>query len=745
MKKLLLSILTLCSFTVAQAADEIIAIRTANTDLVLKVGPNNRLYQVYLGEKLLNLKDFQNLSWDVYAASDGSVCQRGWEVYNTGGSEEFFEPAIDITHTDGNQTTYLYYQGHEQKEIDGGTETIIRLADDKYPVYVTLHYIAYTDQDVIKAWSEISHNEKIDKKAKNVAANGCIQLRSINSTMLYFRDSQYWLTEFSSDWAREAQMSTQQLQFGKKIVDTKLGSRAAMHSHPFFEVGIGNSVSENQGKVLMGTIGWTGNWRYTLEVDNVGALRVLPGINGNASIYQLKAGEVFTTPEFIFTLSYKGTSYGSRNLQDWARKYQLRDGMGSRMSLLNNWENTYFDFDQEKLANLMKEAKTLGVDMFLLDDGWFGNGDHARNGDTAGLGDWEVNHAKLPGGVPALCDAASEAGVKFGIWIEPEMVNPKSDLFEKHPDWVIYQPNRETYYYRNQLVLDLANPEVQEYVYQIVARILTDGSVNGDSRVCYFKWDCNSPITNVYSPYCKDKQSNLYIDHVRGVYNVMRRVKDNFPDTPMMLCSGGGGRCDYEALKYFTEFWCSDDTDPVERLFIQWGFSQFFPAKAMCAHVTDWNRNASVKFRTDVASMCKLGFDIGLRHLNNDEIAYLQEAVANWHRLQPVILDGKQYRLVSPYEGNHMAVNYVNDNQQKAVLFAYDIHPRYKEPLQKVRLQGLDATRNYKVTEINLMPGQASSLAENGKVFSGDYLMKVGISAFSQDSQHSCVVELLAE
>ena len=225
----------------------------------------------------------------------------------------------------------------------------------------------------------------------------------------------------------------------------------------------------------------------------------------------------------------------------------------------------------------------------------------------------------------------------------------------------------------------------------------------------------------------------------------MRRVKDNFPNTPMMLCSGGGGRCDYEALKYFTEFWCSDDTDPVERLYIQWGFSQFFPAKAMCAHVTDWNRSASVKFRTDVASMCKLGFDIGLRHLNNDEIAYLKEAVANWHRLQPVILDGKQYRLVSPYEGNHMAVNYVNDNQQKAVLFAYDIHPRYKEPLQKVRLQGLDATRNYKVTEINLMPGHASSLAENGKVFSGDYLMKVGIGAFSQDSQHSCVVELLAE
>ena len=412
------------------------------------------------------------------------------------------------------------------------------------------------------------------------------------------------------------------------------------------------------------------------------------------------------------------------------------------MSLLNNWENTYFAFDQEKLAGLMKEAKVLGVDMFLLDDGWFGNGDHARNGDTAGLGDWEVNHQKLPQGIPALCDAAEEAGVKFGIWIEPDMINPKTDLYEKHPDWVIKQANRETYYYRNQLVLDLANPKVQDYVYSVVERILTDGSVNGDSRIAYFKWDCNSPITNVYSPYEKDQQNNLYIDHMRGVYNVMNRVKQNFPNTPMMLCSGGGGRCDYEALKYFTEFWCSDDTDPIERCYIQWGFSQFFPAKAMCAHVTDWNRNTSVKFRTDVASMCKLGFDLGLRHLNDNDIKYVQGAVANWHRLQSVILDGEQYRLVSPYETNHMAINYVSQDKKHAVLFAYDIHPRYLEPLQNVKLQGLDPKKNYRIEEINLMPGQKSRLNGNGEVFSGDYLMKIGLEAFTATRTNSRVIEI---
>ena len=290
------------------------------------------------------------------------------------------------------------------------------------------------------------------------------------------------------------------------------------------------------------------------------------------------------------------------------------------------------------------------------------------------------------------------------------------------------------------MVLDLSNPEVQDYVFGVVDRIMTE---NPD--IAYFKWDCNSPITNVYSPYLKEKQSQLYVDHVRGVYNVFQRVKEKYPNLPMMLCSGGGARCDYEALKYFTEFWCSDNTDPVERLFIQWGFSQFFPTKAMCAHVTSWNKRASIKFRTDVAMMCKLGFDIGLKELAPDELAYCQNAVANYKRLKPVILDGDFYRLVSPYETNHMAVNYVSKDRQMAVLFAYDIHPRYAEKMENVRLQGLDPDRNYKVEETNLLPGARSSLSANGKVYSGDYLMKVGLSVFTTGQMRSRVVRLTAQ
>ena len=704
-----------------------VRVSTNNTDLVLKVSPKGRLYQVYFGDKLKNAADYDNLTWNTYAASDGAVSTRGHEVYAGSGNEDYFEPAVAITHADGSMTTYLYYKGVETKAIDGGTETIITLQDNKYPDTVKLHYAAYDKENVIKAWTEISHNEK-----------NPVTLWRYSSTMLYFDASKYFLTSYHSDWAREGQPETVQLTAGKKIIDTKLGTRAAMHTEPFFELGLNEPAKENEGNVVLGTIGWTGNFRFTFEVDNVGGLRVIPAINPYASDYKLRAGETFTTPEFIFTTSSTGVGQASRNLHDWARRYQVNMGMGDRLSLLNNWENTGFDFDQKSLAELMKDAKDLGVDMFLLDDGWFAN-KYPRKDDHAGLGDWDVTHSKLPEGIPGLVRDAKAAGVKFGIWVEPEMVNPKSELFEKHPDWVIQQPNRETYYYRNQLVLDISNPKVQDYVFGVVDRIMTE---NPD--VAYFKWDCNSPITNIYSPYHKANQGNTYIDHVRGIYNVMSRIKAKYPNLPMMLCSGGGGRMDYEALKYFTEFWCSDDTDPYERLYIQWSLSKFFPAKTMGSHVTNWNKKTSVKFRTDVCSSCKLGFDIDLKPLKGtDDYTFVQQAVKNWSRLKPVILDGDQYRLVSPYETAHSALNYVSKDKSHAVLFAYNLHPRYKEPrLLKVRMQGLDPQRQYTVEEINLMPGTQSTFDFNGKRFSGDYLMKVGLDVLTPDEGTSHVFEL---
>lgn len=725
MKKVFMIIAAMCMTSIMASAQKTIRVSTDKTDLVMQVSPKGRLYQVYLGDKLKNPSDYNHLKWDVYAASDGSVCQRGHEVYATSGAEDFFEPAVAVTHADGNMTTYLYYQSSEEKAISGGVETIITLKDKVYPLTVKLHYAAYPKENVIKAWSEISHKEKAP-----------VTLWRYGSTMLYFKANKYFVTNYHSDWAKEGQPETCQLTAGKKIVDTKLGTRAAMQEEPFFELGFDEPAKENEGKVMLGTIGWPGNFRFTFEVDNVGVLRVIPAINPYASNYKLKAGETFTTPEFIFAMSDNGIGEASRNLHNWARQYQVNMGMEDRLTLLNNWENTGFDFNQQSLAELMKDAKDLGVDMFLLDDGWFAN-KYPRKDDHAGLGDWEATKSKLPDGIPGLVRDAKKAGVKFGIWIEPEMVNPKSELFEKHPDWVIMQPKRDTYYYRNQLVLDISNPKVQDYVFGIVDRIMTE---NPD--VAYFKWDCNSVITNIYSPYHKENQGNFYIDHVRGIYKVLTRIHKKYPKLPMMLCSGGGGRMDYEMLKYFTEFWCSDDTDPYERLYIQWSLSKFFPAKTMGSHVTNWNKNTSVKFRTDVCSSCKLGFDIDLKSLSGDDYKFVQNAVKNYDSMKPMILEGDQYRLVSPYEGNHCAINYVSKDKQRAVLFAYDLHPRYKEPVMNVKMQGLDADKVYTVKETNLMPGKESDLECNGKQYSGDYLMKVGLNVFSQTDGTSHVLVL---
>lgn len=714
--------------TLSINAQQIIRISTDKTDLVYQVNEKNRVYQVYLGEKLLNPEDYKLLKWNVRPGNDGSMSIRGHEAYPASGGEDYFEPAVAITHADGNPTSYLYYKGSEQRGVSGGTETIIRLADDKYNDEVTLHYVAYPKENVIKMWSEITNRE-----------GKPITLWRYNSGMLYLKAGRYFLTEYHSDWAKEGQPETEELKYGKKTVDTKLGARANLLAEPFFELGLDDKPREGEGRVMLGVVGWTGNFQYTCEVDNTNSLRLIPGINPYASNYVLDNGETFTTPEFVFTLSSQGSGQASRDLHDWCRRYNLRDGMGKRMTLLNNWENTAFDFDQQKLASLMRDAKDLGVDMFLLDDGWFGN-KYPRKDDHAGLGDWEATKSKLPLGIPGMVDDAKKAGVKFGIWIEPEMVNPKSELYEKHPDWAITLPNRETYYYRNQLVLDLSNPKVQDYVFSVIDRIMAE---NPD--VAYMKWDCNSPITNIYSHYLGRRQGNLYVDYVRGLYKVFRRVNEKYPRLAMMLCSGGGGRCDYEALKHFTEFWCSDDTDPFERIYIQWSMSKFFPAKSMASHVTNWNRQTSVKFRFDVCSMVKLGFDIDLKSLSADEYKFLKNAVAEYRALEPVVLDGSQYRLISPYESSHCALNYVSQDKATAVLYTYNLHPRYGANLANVLLQGLNPSAQYKVMEIYRMPGDNSHSEYEGKSFSGDYLMKVGLNVLSADNATSHVFKLEAQ
>ncbi|MDE6344839.1 MAG: alpha-galactosidase [Muribaculaceae bacterium] len=702
--------MALASLTASADSGQIV-VQTDNTGLVFTIADNGRVYQSYLGKRLADKADYSNLTG-------------GREAYITHGMEDYFEPALHVNHSDDNPSTLLTYVSHISTPTDWGTRTVISLADKVYGDKVDLYFDAYDKCDVITTWSEITNGGKTP-----------VEIEKFASSMLHFDAPAYYLTEFSGDWATEVRSGTQELKFGKKILDTKLGSRANMHVSPFFELGLGAPVSEDHGDVLVGTLAWTGNFQFCFEVDNDGQLRVISGINPYFSRRTLKKGETFRTPDFIFTLSGNGAGEASRNLHEWARHHRVKDGTGNRMTLLNNWEATYFDFDQDKLISLIGEAKELGVDMFLLDDGWFGT-KYPRSSDHQGLGDWIEIKDKLPDGIGRLTEEAAKQGIKFGLWIEPEMVNPKSELYEKHKDWVITLPNREEYHFRNQLVLDLSNPQVQDYVYGIV-----DGLMTRYPDIAFFKWDCNSPITNIYSQYEKGHQQQLYVDHVHGLYKVLDRIKEKYPDLPMMLCSGGGGRTDYEALKYFTEFWPSDNTDPVERLFIQWGYSQVFPSKVQCAHVTTWHRQSPIKFRVNVAMMGKMGFDINLHDIGENDLAYCKQSVKEYNALKPIILDGDQYRLVSPYEGNHTATSYVSHDKKNAVLFAFDIYPRYNERMRNVKLQGLEPSATYEVEEINRPDGSKGAVSS----FSGDYLMTVGIPVFSGGKLSSRVYTLKAK
>jgi alpha-galactosidase len=714
MKKIFVALLVMAipglhTYSQSNVSSSLIRIDTKNASLIYKVDHDGRLNQAYLGKLLKNESEL-NKNHLIHPA------------YATFGTDNLFEPAIRMTHTDGNPSLELKYDSHKSEKADENTTlTSIVLKDPQYPVTVTLFIKSYAAEDIIEQWVEI-----IQKEAKPAT------IFNYASSMLHFDAEKYLLTQFHGDWAEEMKMQESELTSGIKIIDTKLGTRAHMYQTPVFMLSLNCNSDENTGELIAGTLGWSGNFRFLFEVDEKGSLRVISGINPFASEYSLVPGKTFKTPSFIFTYSAHGKGQASRNLHRWAANYGIMDGNKPRMTLLNNWETTFFDFNQEKLVSLIDDTKKMGLDMFLLDDGWFAN-KYPRNNDNAGLGDWQENKAKLPDGLGYLVKQADSKGVKFGIWIEPEMVNPKSELYEKHPDWILKLPNRPETYFRNQLVLDLTNPEVQEFVFNVVDQMLTK-----NPGISFIKWDCNRMMTSAYSLYLKDKQSHLYIDYVNNLYAVLARLRQKYPHFEMMLCSGGGGRVDYGALRYFTEFWPSDDTDPLERIYIQWGYSYFFPAFSVCNHITSWGRQ-SLKFRTDVAMMGKMGYDLRVNELTPKELKFSQDAIVNYKRLSDVIWHGDLFRLISPYEQNRAVLMYVNENKSKAVLFAYTINSRFNQTINKVRLQGLDPEKTYKIEEINVIPGERK---EEVKTFSGDYLMSVGLELGSGMPLTSSVYEI---
>lgn len=717
----LIVVILMANYTYSQVT---IPIETKDFSMVLKTDDRARLWNTYFGTQLSHREEYSQVDQQYYFQSHNAGMYNS--VYTPSGTWNLSEPALTVKHSDGNFSTELVYKSHSSYQQDDALVTEIHLSDTVYDLEVVLFYKVWDHLNVVEQWVQIHNNEA-----------GTIELSKYASANLYFTNKDFYLTHFQGEYLKEMQPKEEQLTQGMKVVESKLGTRAMLLGSPNFILSFEDQAKADQGMVVLGQLAWSGNFKLEFDIDSHENLRMIAGINPYQSSYHLKEGESFITPSLIYTISDQGTDKASSQLHSWAQKYRVLNGQGDRLTLLNNWEATYFDFNEKKLSKLFKDTNNLGLDLFLLDDGWFGN-TYPRNNDDAGLGDWQENRKKLPHGIGHLVQEAEKNHVKFGIWIEPEMVNPSSELFKNKPEWVIKQPERPAKLYRNQMVLDLSNPEVQDFVFDIV-----DGLFTKNPELSFIKWDCNAVIYNSYSDYLNKNnisQTHLYVNYVNGLYKVLERIREKYPMVPMMLCSGGGGRVDYEFLKYFTEFWPSDNTDPIERVFMQWNYSYFYPAITMDSHVTNWG-DQPIKLKTDVASMGKLGFDVDVSHMDKRDVEFIKSAVKNYNEFKPLVLHGNQYRLASPYEKPYGSLMYVNTLKSEGVMFNYLVSNRFMEQATKrpIKLKGLDSSKKYSIKEINLYPGTEILLNES-KVYTGDFLMKVGVNPILNTKRTSVVL-----
>jgi alpha-galactosidase len=701
---LILSVPTLFAETAPRSPAKTFSVDTAHFQLVFQVGAEGRLYQRMIG-----------------AGETKKDLPRVTEAYPQAGDGYIWEPALQVVHADGNTSTALQFEEVTRTHDAAGREvTRLKLHDPAYPLEVTLCFRTCREQDVIEQWTEIVHHE-----------SGAVTLERMASTALVLPAKNVYLTHFFGDWANEMPAPiTEPLTPGTKILDSKIGVRAEQFRNPSFVLSLDGAPTENSGRVLAGSLEWSGSFQCAFD-DNGQNIRALCGVNPFASAYHLDPGITFTTPKMIWVWSANGLGDMSRKLHRWARDFGLRDGHQTRSVLLNNWEATGFDFDFNRIVSLYAPAQAIGTELFLLDDGWFGN-KYPRVNDNAGLGDWEPNHQRLPDGLAPLAAEARKNGLQFGIWLEPEMVNPQSELFEQHPDWVIAQPKRGRELQRNQMVLDLTRPAVQQFEWQVISNTL---SVPG---ISYSKWDCNRYLTQPGSSWlAPDRQSNLWIDYVNALYALMDKTAQTFPDTELMLCSSGGGRADYGALKYFHEFWPSDNTDPVMRVPMQWDYSYFFPSLALASHVTHWGHRP-MHFACAVAMSARFGMDLDLVKLSPEDQAVCAGAIRAYKKIRDVTLLGDLYRLEDPHQGIRGALNFVAEDRARAVVFVFQLKDG---PSLPVRPQGLDPEKHYSIHELNPAPGRAA-LAQEGRGFTGAALMRDGIPPSCAKALEACVIEL---
>ena len=697
-----------------------ILVNTPNTTLLLKAEEGKPLHVSYYGEKISSVSQ-------VYDAF--SLWEEAYPAFGAGCQEI---TALDVKHADGNMSTELVYRSDAQQAEANATVYTVTLKDKIYDFEVDVCYRAYNNCDVIETWTVIRNNEKKP-----------IVLQKYASGFMPFRQGDAWVTHQHGSWGAESQITEEPLKAGVFEVHDMNGAKNAVINRPNIMVSLDGKPRENEGRVVGAVLCWSGNFRMTIDTQGKQVHRLVAGINEAHSQYELKKGEAFTTPELAFAYSNEGMGGVSRSYHRWARlNNKVHNGQQLRKILLNSWEGVYLNVSQDGMEKMMDGVKSLGGELFVMDDGWFGD-KYQRSVDDCALGDWVTDTRKLPKGVPALEKAAADRGLKWGIWIEPEMTNTKSELYEKHPDWIVCHPTRTPITGRGgtQLILDMSNPKVQDFVFGVVDNIMKE-----TPNTYYIKWDANFEIHNFGSHYLSaDNQSHLYVDYHLGLKKTLERIRAKYPDLVIQCCASGGGRVNYGLMPYFEEFWVSDNTDAQQRLFIQWGTSMFFPSCAMAQHVSaspnhQTGRVIPLKFRFDVAMTGRLGMEMKPSDLNEKETEFARKAVQTYKDIRPIIQQGNLYRILSPYDKTGFCSEmFITDDKSEAVFFAYKFEQYVDLFRPRFYFAGLDPNATYELTELNRQGGADHW---EGKRITGTFLMKQGIEIALNGQFASKVIKL---
>ena len=665
---------------------DVFLLNTKSTSYAFGIDDQGLVRHLYWGKKLPSAEEFEMPQLTEVSTNDPvyEITREEFPVY---GGLRYKEHCLKATFADGTRELVYQYCGYDVEQGDACEELILHLRDAHYDLLLDLHYKLYPDYDLMER-SVVVKNQMEEP----------LQIEKIHNAQFHIPYENLNFSNVHGHWGAEQQRFVQKVSYGKVVIENRRGISSHNHN-PYFI--LDRDATETTGEVYFGALRLTGNFSGVVEQTPYGETLVQMGLNPHDCLLTLQPGESFTAPAILCGYSDSGFETMSHNLHRFARENIMREGL--RPVLYNSWEATEFHVNSRDQIKLAQKAAELGAELFVLDDGWFGERHSIQNG----LGDWYVNEGKFPNGLEELIDAVKEQNMMFGIWVEPEMVNPKAQLYQDHPDWIYHYETRVTDTSRVQYVLNITKPEVKEFIYDMLDDLLTRYDID------YIKWDANRPISQT------GPQRDVWYKHIQTVYEIVTELKKKHPKVLFEACASGGGRIDYGILGIFDDFWTSDNTDACDRLYIQDAYSRIYPIKAMRAWVTDCpnflsQRVIPLTFRYHSAMMGSLGVGCNILKFTPEETELSQKMIRQYKEIRPIIQEGTFYRLENPSANQYFLYEYLKEDL--GVLFAFLPQSKVGHRGTTVRLRGLDEAAAYVL-----------HTSKGDIVKSGSYLMHHGL------------------